>query len=135
MDTITAKRATAYEAYHAGLEKLERQGIVRRPVIPRNCRINYHMYYILLADLDTRSRLIEFLKEREIAAVFHYVPLHSSPMGRSLGYEEGMLPVTEDISDRLLRLPLYAGLSGEQVQQVVDSIYAFFGVEAPRDQA
>ena len=135
MDSITAKRAAAYEAYQAGLEKLERQGILRRPVIPGNCRINYHMYYILLADLETRSRLIEFLKQRDIAAVFHYVPLHSSPMGRSLGYEEGMLPVTEDISNRLLRLPLYAGLSGEQVQQVVDSIYSFFDVEPPRDQA
>jgi len=86
------------------------------------------MFYIILTDLETRTRLIQSLKEKGILAVFHYVPLHTSPVGRSLGYKEGMLPITESVSNRLLRLPFYCAMEDADVASVLDVIFAFFSV-------
>ena len=85
------------------------------------------MFYILVEDLQTRTRLIEYLKQHGIHAVFHYVPLHTSPVGESMGYRAGMLPVTEYCADRIVRLPLYAELRDDEVSRIVDQVNEFFG--------
>ena len=118
---ITAKRMAIWNAYHQALEPLEKAGILRRPVIPPECVHNAHMYHILLKDASERARLIAFLKENDVQAVFHYVPLHTSPMGKSLAGDV-RLPVTEEYADRLLRLPCYYELEPEQVARVVSLI-------------
>jgi dTDP-4-amino-4,6-dideoxygalactose transaminase len=126
MDEVTKKRQKIYEDYYTGLEPLVSKGLLRLPEIPAHCETNYHMFYIIVHDQDTRSRLIQHLKERGILAVFHYIPLHTSPLGMSMGYSNGMLPVTEDLSERLLRLPFYYELGEKEVGMVVDSIHSFF---------
>ena len=83
------------------------------------------MYYILLPSLESRQRLIKYLKEKEVQAVFHYLSLHLSQMGKRLGGKEGDCPVTEDISDRLLRLPFYTGMTQEEQTQVIEAILGF----------
>jgi dTDP-4-amino-4,6-dideoxygalactose transaminase len=111
---ITARRLLIWRRYHELLEPLELEGALKRPFVPEHCAHNAHMYYILLRDLDTRTRLIEALAAEDIGAVFHYVPLHSSPYGQRAGRAAGDLHVTDDISDRLLRLPLWLGMESEQ---------------------
>jgi dTDP-4-amino-4,6-dideoxygalactose transaminase len=128
MDVINTRRRTIYEGYLTNLAPLAEQRLVTLPTIPAHCRSNYHMFYILLHDLETRTRLIEHLKQDGILAVFHYVPLHTSPVGQSMGYREGMLPVTEDLSERLLRLPMYFDMSKQDVSDVVSSIKQFFRI-------
>jgi len=86
------------------------------------------MFYIVLNSLDERTRLIEHLKAQSILAVFHYVPLHTSPMGLAMGYRNGMLPVTEAVSERLVRLPIYYEMQENEVALVVDEITKFFGM-------
>lgn len=108
-DSITARRLSLWDSYHQELAGLEAAGQLRRPIVPRDCRHNAHMYYILLPDQSTRARLIDRLKACNIHSVFHYVPLHASPMGRRVGRAMGSMAVTEDISERLLRLPLWIG--------------------------
>ena len=90
------------------------------------------MFYILLNSLAERTRLIEHLKADGILAVFHYVPLHTSPMGRAMGYREGMLPVTERLSERLLRLPMYYEMLQSDVMSVITQIFDFFKVSPPK---
>ncbi len=119
---ITARRLAIWDQYHRGLHALERQGRLRRPIVPAECRQNAHMYYILLDSLEARTRLIEDMRREEIYPVFHYVPLHSSPAGRKYGRTHGELPVTEDLSDRLLRLPMWTGLE-PQVEQVLSVVF------------
>jgi dTDP-4-amino-4,6-dideoxygalactose transaminase len=128
IEQITARRRRVYEAYLSGLQPLAERGLVTLPSIPAHCTSNYHMFYVIVADVATRSALIEHLKAAGILAVFHYVPLHTSPFGLSLGYEAGMLPVTESVSDRLLRLPMYAGLEQSETAAVIAAVLAFFGV-------
>ena len=93
----------------------------------QHCASNFHMFYILVKDLPTRTRLIEHLKRDGIHAVFHYVPLHTSPVGGSMGYLAGMLPVTETCADRIVRLPLYAGLRDDEADCISESVRRFFG--------
>jgi dTDP-4-amino-4,6-dideoxygalactose transaminase len=109
-DDLTARRTVIWRAYHGALAPCEQARHLRRPIIPAACRHNAHMYYIVLADLQARTRLIAHLQAHNIAAVFHYVPLHSSPAGRRHGRAAGPLPVTDRIADTLLRLPLWLGL-------------------------
>jgi len=124
---ITEKRLSIWDAYHEGLADLEACGKLRRPFIPLDCGHNAHMYYILLKDLDERTRLIKFLKERDIHPVFHYVPLHNSPKGIELsGGKASSLPLTEEYSDRLLRLPCYYELTLEQIRGICKVIEEFF---------
>jgi dTDP-4-amino-4,6-dideoxygalactose transaminase len=119
-DIITSQRLDIWEYYHAHFAELEAAGMLRRPIIPNDCRHNAHMYYILLPDQQTRARLIAALKAHSIHSVFHYIPLHSSPMGLKVGRTAGSLPVTETIAERLLRLPLWIGdvIAPEVVQAV-----------------
>ena len=124
-EAITHKRWALFDEYMAGLAPLEQAGLLRLPRVPETCRHNAHMFYILLNDADTRGRLIAFLKARGIQAVFHYVPLHTAPMGLQLGYRPGDLPVTEDISARLLRLPCFFELEHDDQVRVIEGITAF----------
>lgn len=115
---ITGERLKLWGRYHEALAELEREGKVRRPVIPPGCRHNAHMYYILTRDAATRNRLLADLKRRGVQAVFHYVPLHLSIAGRKYGRALGDLSRTTDMSDRLVRLPLWCGMTDEDVARV-----------------
>src|SRR5262249_57808487 len=97
------------------------------PSVPPDCTQPYHLFYLVTASLDQRTRLIAHLKQRGILAVFHYLPLHLSEMGQRLGGKPGDCPVTEDLSDRVLRLPFYNDLGEEEQAYVVDSLCAFDG--------
>jgi dTDP-4-amino-4,6-dideoxygalactose transaminase len=126
MDRIKTLRCQLVQRYHGRLSQLEQRGCLRLPQVPVECDSSYHMYYILLPDEETRDRLIVYLKEKGIRALFHYVPLHCSPMGRRLGYRDGDFPVTEQSSGRLLRLPFYPDLKEEEQETVVDCLESFF---------
>ena len=122
-EAITHKRMNIWQQYHEAFTDLEAQGKVRRPIIPDQCQHNAHMYYLLLPDKDSRTALIEQLKNSGINAVFHYVPLHSSPSGRKYGRAQGDLSHTENLSSCLLRLPLWVEMTSEEVMHVVDTVY------------
>ena len=109
-DSITARRLALWDRYHAWAAPLEERGMLRRPIVPAHCTHNAHMYYLLLPSLERRTAFIDGLKRGGIGAVFHYIPLHSSPAGMRYGRSAGDLPVTDSTSDRLVRLPLWAGL-------------------------
>lgn len=121
---LTEDRRRAWNRYHEAFAGLERDGKVRRPIVPPECEHNAHLYYLLLPDLSARTRFISRLKERGIAALFHYVPLHDSPAGRRFGRSHGSLGVTSDASDRLVRLPLWAGLDDRTIDTVVECVHA-----------
>jgi dTDP-4-amino-4,6-dideoxygalactose transaminase len=123
-EEITRRRLEIWSAYHERFAELERQGKARRPVIPAEREHNGHMYYLLLEDRGARDRLIARLAERGVHAVFHYVPLHSSPAGRRYGRAAGALPVTDSAAERLVRLPLWPAMSAEQVDHVADATLA-----------
>lgn len=125
LDALTAARARAHAAYHERLRGLERRERLRLPIIPPECTSNHHIFHIMLSDGPTRDALLAFLHARSIHAVIHYVPLHTSPFGRSLGTPPA-LPVTDDVSARLLRLPLYHDLSETDLTRVTDAIEDFF---------
>ena len=125
LETIAERRRTIYKRYRTLLKPLEAQGLLRLPYIPEDCEGNYHLFYILLPDTETRDALMAYLKENGIMAVFHYVPLHSSPMGKKFGYKDGNLPITEQLSGRLLRLPLYYDLTEKEQVRVVHCINEF----------
>ena len=127
-DKITEKRLAIWNEYHCLLEPLEKSGCLKRPIIPEDCGHNAHMYFILLKDLDTRTRLIDYLKKQDITPVFHYVPLHSAPKGIELCKKEYSLPVTEALADRLLRLPCFYELSMNQIEVIVNHIRCFFAL-------
>ena len=121
-DAITARRVELWQRYHAGLEDLDRRGLLRRPVVPTECTSNAHMYYVLLRSIEERSRLIAALDRAGVKAVFHYVPLHSSAAGKRWGRAAGALDVTDDVSDRLLRLPLWPDMTADDVDRVVVAV-------------
>jgi len=123
-EAITRKRRSIFERYMTGLADLERAGRLRRPHVPDGVTHNAHMFYILLPDRRTRDGLLAFLHERNIGAVFHYVPLHTSPMGIRFGYRAGSLPRTEDLSGRVLRLPCYFELDPGEQDRVVAAVRA-----------
>jgi dTDP-4-amino-4,6-dideoxygalactose transaminase len=120
-DEITARRLAIWRSYHEAFARLEQLGVLRRPIIPERCFHNAHMYYLLLPDLESRSALIGELRRLGIHAVFHYVPLHTSVAGRQHGRVAGDLSLTEDVSARLVRLPLWPGME-DDVVRVVDSV-------------
>lgn len=121
-DRITERRLAIWATYHERLEALEDQGLLRRPVVPAECQHNAHMYYLLLPDLASRTAAITALGELGVMAVFHYVPLHSSPAGRRYARAAGALPVTEQVSDRLLRLPLWVDMTDDDVHRVAAAV-------------
>lgn len=122
-EAMTARRLAIWDAYHRGFQDLERREIVRRPVVPDHCTHNAHLYYLLLASAAERIRVLAQLKERGVGALFHYVPLHSSAAGRRFGRCDEPLPVTDDLSARLIRLPLWLGVEPFQ-PEVIDQVHA-----------
>ncbi len=124
-DAITRGRLEIWDTYHRFLERAEKGGLLRRPLIPGGCVHNAHMYYLLLSDLDARTRFIQTLKARGIYTVFHYVPLHSAPFGRDVGRAHGDMSNTDQLSERLVRLPLWLGLHEHQpqvIEQILDAL-------------
>jgi dTDP-4-amino-4,6-dideoxygalactose transaminase len=121
---ITAERLAIWQRYHEMLAPFESQGLLRRPIVPADCQHNGHMYYILVPSEAERRRVLEGLKENGIGAVFHYVPLHSSPAGLRFGRAHGDLSLTTSLSQRLLRLPMWLGLSEVQQQRVCEVLTA-----------
>lgn len=107
---ITRARLALWQRYHEWAEAHETANRLRRPVVPEHCEHNAHMYYLLLPTLERRTHFIRMMKDRGISTVFHYVPLHSAPAGLRLGRTAGELPVTEDLSGRLVRMPMWVGL-------------------------
>jgi dTDP-4-amino-4,6-dideoxygalactose transaminase len=102
---------------------MEAQGLVRRPIVPPDCVHNAHMFYLLLPSLDARTQFIDRLRDAGIAAVFHYVPLHSSPAGQQFGRAAGPMVITNRASDCLVRMPLWLGLEGD-LQRIFDAAEA-----------
>ena len=126
-DSIQAKRRRIWERYARELPSWARGLGIRLPSVPEHCEQPYHLFFIVTASLDQRTRLIAHLKQRGILAVFHYLPLHLSEMGQRLGGKPGDCPVTEDLSDRVLRLPLYNDLGETEQAYVIESLHAFAG--------
>jgi dTDP-4-amino-4,6-dideoxygalactose transaminase len=122
-EAITARRHAIWQEYHGSLAESEQAGDVRRPIIPADRSHNAHMYYLLLPDLARRTAFIDRLKAHEIQSVFHYIPLHSSPFGRSAGRSVGDMSNTDATSDRLVRLPMWLGLE-EQLPGVIAEVMA-----------
>ncbi len=112
--SITQRRMDIWQQYHEAFKSLDNAGILRRPIVPEDCQHNAHMYYILLESLAKRSEVIAELKKHGVNPVFHYVPLHSSPAGKKYGRASGELRHTDNLADRLLRLPLWVGLGEAQ---------------------
>lgn len=121
-EEITQRRLEIWDTYHQGFEQIERDGMVRRPIISDECQHNAHMYYLLMADLQERTDLIACLKAKGIGAVFHYVPLHSSPAGEKFGQASGEFCVTDTVSEQLVRLPLWVDLTAGMVEFVINTI-------------
>lgn len=115
---VQKKRKQIWDFYYSHLSDWAEKNRVKMPYIPSNCEQSYHLFYILLPSLESRTKLISYLKDKGVLSVFHYQPLHTSPMGRKFGYERGDFPVTEDISERLLRLPFYNTLGEEDLEEV-----------------
>ncbi|HIJ05682.1 MAG: TDP-4-keto-6-deoxy-D-glucose transaminase [Methanomicrobiales archaeon 53_19] len=122
LDEIQEKRLSIWNAYYAALKPYEEAKTIRLPIVPDYAEHNAHLFYVLFTDEQTRDKAMEDLKKQGIHAVFHYIPLHSAPMGQRYGYSEGDLPVTEDLSGRLLRLPMYAGMRDDELQFTVSRV-------------
>ena len=125
-DIINEDRLVCWKRYNEGLKPLAEKGRIELPFIPEHCQHNAHMYYIKAKNLDERTRLITFLKENDILAVFHYIPLHTAPAGIRYGRFSGLDIYTTTESERLLRLPLYYGLKTEEIDYIIDKIYRFY---------
>lgn len=125
-DEITAARLSRHARYHEAFAGLEREGRVRRPLTPDACRHNAHLYYLICASAAERDTLLARLNARGVGAVFHYVPLHKAPMARKLGVPDTPLPVTEDLSARLIRLPLFYDLTEAEQARAIDEVLAFY---------
>ena len=127
---IQSRRKRIWERYHDGLAGWSSQHGVGLPAIPAECEQSYHMFYLLMPSLETRQAFIRHLKSQGILAVFHYLPLHLSDMGRQFGGRPAGCPVTEDLSDRLVRLPFYNDLTETDQDQILSAIHAFDGWKA-----
>jgi dTDP-4-amino-4,6-dideoxygalactose transaminase len=119
-ERLTRERLTLWQRYHAGLEELEQRGLLRRPIVPPDCRHNGHLYYVLLPPDVDRDMVLRKLRKNGVSSVFHYVPLHSSPAGRRFGRAHGELSLTTELSNRLIRLPMWIGLNESQQRRVCD---------------
>jgi len=124
-DQIQSRRRQIWEAYSRELPSWAEANDVRLPIVPPECEQSYHMFYVIMPSLKSRQALISHLASLGILAVFHYLPLHLSPMGLRFGGRQGDCPVTEDLSDRLLRFPFFTGMSTSEQSQVIDAVRAF----------
>jgi dTDP-4-amino-4,6-dideoxygalactose transaminase len=124
-DFVQKKRKQIWNFYKENLSKWADLNKVKMPFIPTYCEQSYHLFYLLLPSFASRTKLISHLKRRSILSVFHYLPLHLSPMGERFGYRKGDFPVTEDVSRRLLRLPFYNLIEISELEEVCDTIREF----------
>jgi dTDP-4-amino-4,6-dideoxygalactose transaminase len=124
-ESIQAKRYRIWEYYAKHLKDWAQGGGIRLPIVPEHCEQPYHMFYLLMQSLQTRQALIAHLKDRGIMGVFHYQPLHLSEMGRRFGGKPGDCPVTEDVSNRLLRLPFFSSLSNGDLDAIGKAVCSF----------
>jgi dTDP-4-amino-4,6-dideoxygalactose transaminase len=122
---IQDARAAVWSRYADALDAWAVDNGSRLPFVPEHCEQSFHMFYVLLPSLDARTRLIDHLRSLGILAVFHYLPLHLSEMGRALGGREGQAPITEDVVDRLVRLPFYTGMTEPEQAEVIDAVLEF----------
>lgn len=125
MDKINLTRREIFDRYFESFSDQVKDRRVSLPYIPNNCSSNHHMFYLVLNSKTERDDLIKSLNAQNISSVFHYVPLHVSPMGKKLGYKEGDFPVTERVSDRLLRLPFYNSMSENEQERVIEGVKSF----------
>lgn len=127
-ESLTARRLSLWQKYHTALAPLEAKGLLRRPVVPPECQHNAHMFYILLPGGAVRDRVIGFLKAAAVNAIFHYIPLHSSPAGKHYGRNNGDLTVTDSVASRVLRLPMWIDLTDEQIDYVALALGRALGI-------
>jgi dTDP-4-amino-4,6-dideoxygalactose transaminase len=119
-EQIQSGRMKVWNQYFDAFQSEEKKGIVQRPTIPDECEHNAHIFYLIVPTNKIREHIIEQLKKKEIAATFHYIPLHTSPAGKKFGRTEGLLPITDDMSGRLVRLPVWSGLN--EVEKIVEIV-------------
>lgn len=134
-DEINNARLSAWDRYWEGLGELAATGAIELPYVPEQCTHNAHMFYIKTADLDERTRLIKYLEAQGIYAVFHYVPLHSADAGLKCGYFAQQDVYTTRESERLLRLPMYYGLTADEVDAVCEAVKRFYREISPAGSA
>jgi len=125
-DEINENRLTTWQKYYDGLKDLEERGLLKLPTIPEKCIHNAHMFYIKVNDLETRTKLIDYLKVNDIWSVFHYVPLHSSPAGVKFGRLNSEDVYTTIDSERLIRLPMYYNISSKNIKRICKMLYQYF---------
>ena len=126
LEKITHARLVCWRKYFKLLRHLECQGFIQLPSIPQECEHNGHIFHVRLKDSESRANLIDYLKKEGVLSVFHYVPLHNSPMGEKIGCSSTNMQVTVNESQRLLRLPMYFGLEIKEIVLITDHIYDFF---------
>ncbi|MBV9009925.1 MAG: dTDP-4-amino-4,6-dideoxygalactose transaminase [Verrucomicrobia bacterium] len=124
-EEITRQRQATWNYYYDNLEQWANESQIRLPIIPNHCSNPYHLFYLVLPDAEQRTRLMQHLAAHEIESAFHYVPLHTSPMGKRFGGRQGTCPVVEEMSERLLRLPFYTGLTEHELARVVAVLHEF----------
>ncbi|MDY4784949.1 dTDP-4-amino-4,6-dideoxygalactose transaminase [Pygmaiobacter massiliensis] len=125
-DEINDNRMESWNAYYQAFQAMAANGLIQLPTVPKGCVHNAHMFYLKARSLEERTELIEFLKQKDILAVFHYVPLHSAPAGLKFGRFAGEDAYTTTESERLVRLPMYYGLSKEDRDSVIDAVLRFY---------
>jgi len=124
-DKINEDRLRAWNTYQEALKPLEEAGKLALPHVPEGCVHNAHMFYVKLQDLEERTRFISYMKEQGVSCVFHYIPLHSAPAGLKYGRFDGKDEYTTRESERLVRLPMYYGISEVEIQNVISAVYEF----------
>jgi len=122
---ITQKRIDIWNKYHASFQNSDMIDNIGLPTVPSNCAHNAHMYYLLLPNLNKRASFIGYMKERNINCVFHYVPLHTSPQGKKVGVCSGRLDVSSDVANRIVRLPIWVGLSSQEQKRIIESTLSY----------
>ncbi len=125
-DAINQNRLASWDRYYTGLLPLCEEGLLELPTIPKHCEHNAHMFYIKVKDIEQRTELIAYLKENDILAVFHYIPLHTAPAGQKYGKFIGEDKYTTTESERLLRLPLYYGIKNEEIDKIIGVVTDYF---------
>ena len=128
-DKIQEKRKIIWNKYNSAFEELEKQGKIRRPIISESATNNAHMFYILFNDLETRTKFITYLKENNIYAPFHYIPLHTAPAGRKYCRAVNSLPITNKVSDTLVRLPMYFDMTENELNTVIEKSLEFWRIK------
>jgi len=124
-EAIQIERQRTWSAYQRDLESWSRRNCIRLPVVPVEAEHPAHLFTLILPDAEARGAFIEHMRARDVLTVFHYVPLHLSPMGRRYGGREGQCPIAEDLADRLVRLPLFYGMTGDEYARVVEAVLEF----------